>query len=205
MSKRNNCKYKISRRLGASLWGRAKDPYNTRNYPPGMHGSTGYKKQTEYGIQLQAKQKLKKYYGEIREKQFVRTYKEAVRRKGDTGENLVGLLESRLDAVVYRAMFAPTIFAARQLVSHGHMLVNGKKVNIASYQVKAGDIIEVKEKSKQMVIILEAMQSNERAVPDYFQRDDAKLTAQYTRVPALEDIPYPTTMEPNLVIEFYSR
>lgn len=204
MTKRIQSKHKIDRRLGVNLWGRAKSPVNTRSYGPGPHGQKR-KKVSDYGLQLRAKQKLKGYYGEITEKQFRRTYKEAVRRKGDTGENLVELLERRLDAVVYRMKLAPTIFAARQIVNHGHIQVNGKKLNIASYQVRDGDVIELRQKSREMALILEAQQSAEREIPEYITTEDKGMKATYIRGPKLADVPYPVQMEPNLVIEFYSR
>ncbi len=205
MTKRNNRKGKVSRRLGVNLWGRGKDPVARKNFPPGQHGLGGYRKLTDYGIQLNAKQKLKKYYGDITEKQFRGIYEEAVRRRGDTGENLIGLLESRLDAIVYRANFAPTIFSARQLVSHGHILVDGKRVTVASFRVKPGQVVEIKEKSRQMVLIQGSMESGERSVPEYIEINGDKGTAKFNRMPALTDVPYPVIMEPNLVIEFYSR
>lgn len=206
MTKIVTSKSKISRRLGVSLWGRSKDAFNTRSNPPGQHGAAGAgrKKHSAFGIQLRAKQQLKGYYN-MSEKQFHATYFEAVRRKGDTSENLVGLLERRLDMVVYRANFAPSIFSARQLVSHKHILVNGQKVNIASYQVKDGDLIEVKEKSKQIPIIIESGQKPEREVPGYVTVDVASFKATYVRQPQFSDIPYPVKMEPNLVVEYYSR
>ena len=204
MAKRQQSKYKIDRRLGVNLWGRGKSPINKREYGPGQHGQRR-KKPSDYGLQLMAKQKLKGYYGNIGEKQFRRIYAEAVRRKGDTGENLVGLLERRLDAVVYRAKFVPTIFAARQFVSHGHVKVNGKRVNIPSYLVKVDDVVEVKEASRQLAIVIEAQQLAERDVPDYIEVDTHKLTARFARIPELNEVPYPVQMEPNLVIEFYSR
>lgn len=205
MSKRISAKYKIDRRLGVNLWGRAKSPYNTRNYAPGQHGQRRKGKLSDYGVQLHAKQKLRGYYGNITEKQFRRLYAEAVRLRGDTGENLVGLLESRLDAVIYRMKFVPTVFAARQFVNHGHVLVNGKRVNIPSYQVKPGDEIEVRQKSKEMLVLLEAVKSPERDVPDYIDVDHKKMQGKYTRIPQLADVPYPVHMEPNLVVEYYSR
>lgn len=205
MSKRIASKYKISRRIGKSLWGRAKDPVNRRVYGPGQHGQNRRRKMSDYGIQLQAKQTLKGYYGNITEKQFRRIYEEAVRRKGDTGEHLVGLLESRLDAFVYRMGVVPTVFASRQFVGHGHILVNGQKVNIPSYRLKAGDVVSVKEKSREIPMLMEAMQSPERNVPDYIEMDDSKFEAKYTRIPTLSEIPYAVIMEPNLVIEYYSR
>jgi len=205
VSKRIASKYKISRRMGESIWGRAKDPVNRRVYAPGQHGANRRRKLSDYGLQLNAKQKLKGYYGNITEKQFRRIYKEAVRVKGDTGENLVGLLESRLDAFIFRMGVVPTVFASRQFVNHGHVLVNGKKVNIPSYRLKEGDVVSVKQKSQQIPMVIEAMGSPERNVPDYIQMDDAKFEAKYTRVPALNEIPYAIIMEPNLVIEFYSR
>ncbi len=205
MSKRIASKYKISRRLGISLWGRAKDPFGKRNYAPGQHGATRRRKLSGFGIQLNEKQKLKGYYGNISEKQFRKTYEEASRRRGDTGEILVGLLESRLDAFVYRMGVVPTVFSARQFVNHGHIRVNGKRVNIPSYRLKEGDVVSVKEKSKQSVVVLSAMQSPERNVPDYVQMDDSKLEAKFLRMPKLAEIPYAAVMEPNLVIEFYSR
>jgi small subunit ribosomal protein S4 len=205
MSKRIQAKHKIDRRLGENLWGRPASPLNNRAYGPGQHGQRRKGKTSDYGLQLRAKQKLKGYYGSITEKAFKRVYQEASRVKGDTGERLIGLLESRLDAVVYRAKFVATVFAARQFVSHGHILVNGKRVNIPSYQVKVGDKVEIKERSKQLAFVLEANQLAERDVPDYIEVDHSKQTATYIRVPALADVPYPVQMEPNLVVEFYSR
>lgn len=201
--KRPASKHKIDRRLNCNLWGRAKSPYNTRQTGPGMHGARR-PKPTDYGIQLMAKQKLKGYYANIGEKKFHRYYEEAVRLKGDTGENLIGLLEKRLDAVVYRAKFIPTVFAARQLVSHGHVTVNGKKVTIGSYQVREGDKIELTEKGRQMAVVIAAMESPERDVPEYIETD-GKGKATFIRTPKLEDVPFPVQMEPHLVVEFYSR
>jgi small subunit ribosomal protein S4 len=205
MSKRHSVKYKIDRRLGENIWGRPKSPLNARAYGPGQHGQRRKGKLSDYGLQLRAKQKLKGYYGSITEKGFRRLYDEASRRKGDTGENLIGLLESRLDAIVYRAKFVATVFAARQFVSHGHVTVNGQRVNIPSYQVKVGDKIEVRDRSKQLTVVLEANQLAERDVPDYIEVDHSKQSATYARVPTLSDVPYPVQMEPNLVVEFYSR
>jgi small subunit ribosomal protein S4 len=204
MSKRQEAKYKIDRRLGVNLWGRSKSPVNKREYGPGQHGQRR-KKPSDYGMQLMAKQKLKGYYGNIGEKQFRKLYQEAVRRKGDSGENLIQLLERRLDAVVYRMKFAPTPFAARQIINHGHILVNGRRLNIASYQVKDHDVIEVRSKAKSFAVIMEAGQSTERDVPDYMTVDQAAFKGTYLRAPGLSDVPYPTQMEPNLVVEFYSR
>lgn len=205
MSKRISAKYKIDRRMGENIWGRPKSPVNKREFGPGQHGQRRKSKLSDFGIQLRAKQKLKGYYGSITEKQFRRIYAEAVRQRGDTGEKLVGLLESRLDALVYRAKFVPTVFAARQFVNHGHVRVNGKKVNIPSYRCKPGDVIEVRNKSKQLAMVVESTQLAERDVPDYVDADHSKMTAQYVRVPELSDVPYPVMMEPNLVVEFYSR
>lgn len=202
--KRENSKYKIDKRLGCNLWGRPKSPFNLKQSGPGMHGARR-SKPTDYGIQLMAKQKLKGYYGSIGEKQFRRYYHEASRLRGDSGQNLIGLLERRLDAVVYRAKFAPTVFASRQIVNHGHILVNGKRVNIPSYMVKEGDVIEVKPKSREMALIMEAIVSPERDFPEYVQVDEKAFKATFLRTPKLEDVPYASFMEPNLVIEFYSR
>ena len=204
MSKREESKYKINRRLGVNLWGRSKSPLNRREYGPGQHGQRR-KKPSDYGVQLMAKQKLKGYYGDLREKQFRAIFAEADRRKGDTSENLIGLLESRLDAIVYRAKFVPTVFAARQFVNHGHVTVNGRRVTIPSFLVKVGDKIEVKSKSKELATLKEASESPERDVPDYIEVDHTKFVGAVKRVPGLKDVPYPVQMEPNLVIEFYSR
>jgi small subunit ribosomal protein S4 len=204
MTKRLESKYKINRRLGVNLWGRSKSPIVKKEYGPGEHGQKR-KKPTDYGTQLMAKQKLKGYYGNISEKQFHRYYEEAIRRRGDTSENLIGLLERRLDAVVYRLKFAITPFAARQFVSHGHVKVNGRRVTIASYLVKEGDVIEVKEKSRDLVVVLESLQSPERDVPEYLQFEPGKMRGTFLRTPKLADVPYPVQMEPNLVIEYYSR
>ena len=205
MTKRVRAKHKIDRRLGENIWGRPKSPLNRRESRPGQHGERRGGKLSDFGQQLRAKQKLKGYYGDLTEKQFRRIYREAERVKGDTGENLIGLLERRLDAVVYRAKFVPTMFAARQFVNHGHVRVNGKKVNIPSYRVKEGDVIEVRDRSKQMAVLLEAVQLAERDVPDYINADHSKMTATFVRAPGLSDVPYPVIMEPNLVIEFYAQ
>lgn len=205
MTKRAESKYKISRRLGVNLWGRAKDPINKREYAPGQHGAARKRKTSNYGLQLKEKQKLKGYYANITEKQFRRVYAEAVRRKGDTGENLIGLLERRLDAVVYRMAVVPTPFASRQFVNHGHVKVNGRRVTIPSYQVKPGDVIELKDTSKQIPMVVECLQTQERTAPDYIEFDPKSCKATYVRVPKLAEVPYPVVMEPNLVVEFYSR
>ena len=205
MSKRVTAKHKLDRRMGQNIWGRPKSPVNRREYGPGQHGQRRKGKMSDFGTQLRAKQKLKGYYGSITEKQFRRYYAEAIRMKGDSGENLIGLLERRLDAVVYRAKFVPTVFAARQFVNHGHVKVNGVRVNIPSYLVKVGDVIEVKEGSKKLELVVVAQQLAERDVPDYIVVDPSKATATYNRVPTLGEVPYPVQMEPNLVIEFYSR
>ncbi|MGE0151374.1 MAG: 30S ribosomal protein S4 [Reyranellaceae bacterium] len=204
MSKRENSKYKINRRLGANLWGRPKSPYNRREYGPGQHGQKR-KKPSDFGLQLNAKQRLKGYYGNIGERQMRRYYTEALRRRGDTGENLIELLERRLDAVVYRMKFVATPFAARQLVNHGHVKVNGRRVNIASFQVKDGSEIELTAKAKEMAVVLEAVQSAERDVPDYVTADHKNMKGSFVRAPKLADVPYPVQMEPSLVVEFYSR
>lgn len=205
MSKRFAAKHKLDRRMGQNIWGRPKSPVNRREYGPGQHGQRRKGKLSDFGTQLRAKQKLKGYYGNISERQFRGIYGEAVRMKGDTSANLIGLLETRLDAVVYRAKFVPTVFAARQFVNHGHVKVNGRKVNISSYRVKVGDVVEVKEASRQMNLVLEAVALQEREVPDYIEVDHKKMSAKFVRVPDLTDVPYPVVMEPNLVIEFYSR
>ena len=204
MSKRNASKYKIDRRIGENLWGRPKSSVNRRSYGPGQHGQRRKSKVSDFGLQLRAKQKLKGYYGNLTEKQFSRTYEEAARRKGNTSENLIGLLESRLDAIVYRAKFVPTVFAARQFVNHGHVQVNGKRVNIASYRCKAGDVITVREKSRNMALVLEAVASSERDFCDYITVDAKGLSATFVRAPELAEVPYPVKMEPNLVVEFYA-
>jgi len=204
MGNRIHSKYKINRRLGCNLWGRPKSPFNRREYGPGVHGQRR-RKPSDFGTQLQAKQKLKGYYGNIGEKQFRRYYKEALRRRGDTGENLVELLERRLDAVIYRLKFVPTVFSARQFVSHGHIRVNGKRVNIPSFQVKDGDTVELRTKSQDLPIVLDSLQSPERDIPDYLEIDLDKLRGKFVRGPKLADVPYPVKMEPNLVTEFYSR
>jgi len=205
MTKRVSAKYKIDRRLGENLWGRPKSPLNKREYGPGQHGQRRRGKITDYGTQLKAKQKLKGYYASIGERQFKAIYHEAARLKGDTSEHMVGLLESRLDAVVYRAKFVPTVYSSRQFVNHGHIKVNGKRVNIPSYRCKIGDVIEVKESSRQLPLVIDAAQSGERNVPDYIEVDHNKHTAKYVRVPSFSEIPYPAHMEPHLVVEFYSR
>ena len=204
MSKRQSAKYKIDRRMGENLWGRPKSPVNQRQYGPGQHGQRRKSKVSDFGLQLRAKQKLKGYYGNITEKQFRGIYDEAARRKGNTSENLIGLLECRLDAVVYRAKFVPTPFAARQFVNHGHVLVNDKRVNIASYRVKPGDVVSVRERSHNMALVLEAVVSGERETPDYMEVDTKKLSVKFIRIPELAEVPYAVKMEPNLVIEYYA-
>jgi small subunit ribosomal protein S4 len=204
MSKRKSAKHKLDRRMGENIWGRPSSPVNRRSYGPGQHGQRRKGKLSDYGLQLRAKQKLKGYYGDVTEKQFRSIYKEAARIKGDTGQKLIGLLERRLDAVVYRAKFAPTMFAARQLVSHGHIRVNGVKCNVASRRVDVGDVISLGPKASEMALVIEAQGLPERDIPDYIVPDgNDKVT--FSRVPALDEVPYPVTMEPNLVVEFYSR
>ena len=204
MSKREAAKFKIDRRMGESIWGRPKSPVNKRSYGPGQHGQRRAKKLSDYGTQLQAKQKLKGYYGNITERQFRRYYQEASRRPGDTGENMIGLLERRLDAVVYRAKFTPTPFSARQVVSHGHVKVNGKRVTIASYSVREGDLIELSAKAREMALVIEASRSSERDTPDYLEINEGK-SAIFLRTPKLADVPYAVQMQPHLIVEFYSR
>ena len=205
MTKRLASKHKVDRRLKVNLWGRPKSPFNSRNYPPGQHGKSRRGKPSDYGTQLEAKQKMKFYYGNMNERQFRNVYRKAIQKRGNTSENLVAFLESRLDTVIYRAKFAITVFSARQLINHGHIKVNGKKVSIPSYMVKAEDSIEVKEKSKEIVNITGALVSKEREVPEYIQMDEKNKKAKLIRIPKFSDIPYPTIMEPNLVIEYYSR
>lgn len=205
MTKRHSAKHKIDRRLGENIWGRPKSPLNKRESRPGQHGERRVSKLSDFGQQLKAKQKLRGYYGNISERQFLRLFKEAARLKGSTSEQLIGLLERRLDALIYRAKFVPTPFAARQFVSHGHVSVNGRRVTIPSYRLRVGDVVEVKEASRQLPLLLEAIKSSERDVPDYVEADHSKMTAKLARIPALADVPYPVVMEPNLVVEFYSR
>jgi small subunit ribosomal protein S4 len=205
MTKRINSKHKIDRRLKINLWGRPKSPFNTRAYGPGQHGQSRQGKPSDYGIQLQAKQKLKGYYGNINERQFRNIYKKASMLKGDTGENLIGLLERRLDSIIYRAKFSTTVFSARQLINHGHVKVNGKKVNISSYLVKEEDIIEIRDKSKQLAVIDIALANKEREAPEYIQLDEKNKKVTFVRTPKFDEVPYPVVMEPNLVIEYYSR
>jgi small subunit ribosomal protein S4 len=205
MTKRINAKHKIDRRLGENIWGRPKSPQNKREKRPGQHGERRAGKLSDYGQQLRAKQKLKGYYGSIGERQFRKIYEEARRFKGSTSEQMIGLLERRLDTIVYRAKFVPTVFAARQIVSHGHIKVNGKRVNIPSYRCKVGDVVEVKDKSRELALVLEATKSAERDVPDYLETDHSKMSTKLVRVPVLSDVPFPVVMEPNLVVEFYSR
>ena len=205
MTKRLKSKHKVDRRLKVNLWGRPKSPFNSRNTPPGQHGNKRHSRPSDYGIQLQAKQKLKSYYGNINERQFRNFYKKAIKKKGDTVENLIGLLEKRLDIIVYRAKFALTVFSSRQLINHGHIKVNGKKVNIPGYQLKEEDTIELKEKSKQLMSVDVSLASKERDVPEYLQLDEKQKKIKFVRIPKFAEVPYPVLMEPNLVIEYYSR
>ena len=205
MTKRLNSKHKVDRRLKVNLWGRPKSPFNTRGYPPGQHGQSKSSKPSDYGVQLNAKQKLKSYYGNMNERQFRNVYKKAMMKKGNSAENLIGLLERRLDAIIYRAKLATTIFSARQLINHGHVKVNSKKVNISSYLVKEEDTIEIRDKSKKLAFIDVALANKEREVPEYLQVDEKNKKVKFVRVPKFEEVPYPVIMEPNLVIEYYSR
>lgn len=205
MTKRTAAKYKIDRRMGENIWGRPKSPVNRREYGPGQHGQRRRGKMSDFGLQLRAKQKLKGYYGDVTERQFKRIFQEANRMRGDTGESLIGLLERRLDAVVYRAKFVPTPFAARQLVNHGHVEVNGRRVDIPSYRISEGDVVSLRSKAKDMALVLEAVQSPERDTPDYIDVDHSKMTATFIRVPALQDVPYAVQMEPHLVVEYYAK
>src|SRR6202451_3439629 len=205
MTKRIEAKHKLDRRMGQNIWGRPKSPVNRREYGPGQHGQRRKGKLSDFGVQLRAKQKLKGYYANISEKQFRGIYAEAIRLRGDSGAHLIGLLERRLDAVIYRAKFVPTVFAARQFINHGHVKVNGRRVNIASFRLKVGDLVEVKDKSKQLALVLEATALAERDVPDYVEVDHSKMTAKLARIPLIGDVPYPGVMEPHLVVEYYSR
>jgi small subunit ribosomal protein S4 len=205
MTKRHQAKYKLDRRMGQNIWGRPKSPVNRREYGPGQHGQRRKGKLSDYGVQLRAKQKLKGYYANISERQFRGIYAEAIRMKGDSGAHLIALLEQRLDAVVYRAKFVPTVFAARQFINHGHIKVNGRRVNISSFRVKVGDTVEVKEKSRELPLVVEAAALAERDVPDYIEVNHSKMTAKLTRLPQITEVPYPTHMEPHLVVEYYSR
>ena len=205
MTKLLSAKHKIDRRLGENIWDRPKSPVNKREYGPGQHGQRRKGKMSNYGTQLRAKQKLKGYYANLSERQFGKVYEEAIRLTGDSSENLIGLLERRLDAVIYRAKFVPTMFAARQFCSHGHVKINGRRVTIASIRIKAGDVIELTEKAKGLAVVLEAVQLAERDTPDYIEVDHKAMTAKLIRVPGLTDVPYPVQMEPNLVVEYYSR
>jgi small subunit ribosomal protein S4 len=205
MTKRLQAKYKIDRRMGENIWGRPKSPVNRREYGPGQHGQRRKSKLSDFGVQLKAKQKLRFYYANVSERQFRGIYDEAIRMKGDSGANMVGLLERRLDAMIYRAKFVPTVFAARQFINHGHIKVNGKRVTIASYRVKVGEVVEVKDKSRELALVLEAKSLAERDVPDYIEVDHSKMTAKLARVPTPAEVPYPVMMEPHLVVEFYSR
>ena len=204
MSKRHSAKYKLDRRMGENIWGRPKSPVNQRSYGPGQHGQRRKNKVSDFGLQLRAKQKLKGYYGNITEKQFSGIYQDAARSKGNSSENLIGLLESRLDTIVFRAKFTPTVFAARQFVNHGHVLVNGERVNIASYRVKVGDVVQVRERSRNMALVLEALQLTERDCPDYIEVDTKAMSARFVRKPDFAEVPYAVKMEPNLVVEFYA-
>ena len=205
MTKRLTSKHKVDRRLKVNLWGRPKSPFNSRNTPPGQHGNKRHSRPSDYGIQLQAKQRLKSYYGNINERQFRNFYRKAIKKRGDTVENLIGLLEKRLDIIVYRAKFALTVFSSRQLINHGHIRVNGKKVNIPSYLVKEEDAIEVRDKSKELTTIVGSLVNKEREIPEYIQMDEKNRKAKLIRIPKFSEVPYPTIMEPNLVIEYYSR
>ena len=205
MTKRAQAKHKIDRRMGENIWGRPRSPFNKREYGPGQHGQRRKGKLSDYGVQLRAKQKLKGYYANMSERHFRGIYDEARRLKGDTGAHMIGLLERRLDTVVYRAKFVPTVFAARQFISHGHITVNGRRVTVSSFRVKVGDLVEVKEKSRQLALVLESTGLAERDVPDYIEVDHSKMTAKMSRIPAPGDVPYPVMMEPHLVVEYYSR
>jgi small subunit ribosomal protein S4 len=204
MSKRHSAKYKLDRSMGENLWGRPKSPVNQRSYGPGQHGQRRKSKISDFGLQLRAKQKLKGYYGNITEKQFRRIYDDASRKKGNTAESLISLLESRLDAIVYRAKFVPTVWAARQFVNHGHVSVNGRRTNIASFRCKPGDVVEIRERSRNMALVLEAQQSQERDIPDYLEIGDRGFSVRFVRAPELAEVPYPVKMEPNLVVEYYA-
>ena len=205
MTKRIAQKHKIDRRLSVNLWGRPKSPFNLRKYKPGQHGQKHSGKLSDFGVQLHAKQKLKGYYGNLNERQFRNCYKEAIRQKGDSGENLIAILERRLDTIVYRSKFVPTVFAARQFINHGHVKVNGKRVNIASCLLDEGDVVEIKDKSKELALVVESVKSQERDIPGYIIVDEKKLSSTFVRVPQFAEVPYATQMDPKLVIEYYSR
>ena len=206
MAKINTPRGKLVRKFGENIFGNPKYDrlLNRKPYGPGQHAQTRRGKISNYGTQLQEKQKIKFMYG-LLEKQFRITFKKAEKLKGETGTNMLQLLESRLDTVIYRAKFAPTVFAARQMINHGHIKVNKKRVNISSYVVKSSDLIEIRDKSKKLTVIDGSLQSKERDVPEYIQLDNKNKTAKLVRIPKFSEVPYPVIMEPNLVIEYYSR
>lgn len=205
MTKILSAKYKASRRLGVSIWGDNKDPFNKRNYRPGQHGQTTIVKNSDYGLHLKAKQRIKAHYGRINERQFRNTFLLAQKMKGNTGENFIALLETRLDAVVYRMNLANSIFGSRQLVTHGHIRVNGSRVNIPSYRLKVGDIVTLKDSSAQLPIIVESVQKMSRTVPDYMEFDVNSMSGKFNRIPSISDVPYPFEPEIHFVVELYSR
>lgn len=192
--------YKKSRRLGFSTLENGKD-IAKRPYAPGQHGAGRRKKVSEYGIQLQEKQKIRFMYG-LNEKQFRRLFDKASKMQGVHGENFLKLLESRLDNLVYRMGMANTRRGARQIVNHGHVLVNGKKVNIPSYQCKPGDVISVKENSLEHPAIRQALEANITR-PAFVEFDSKKLTGTFTRLPERSELN--ADINESLVVEFYNR
>lgn len=205
MTKVVKAKYKASRRLGTSIWGDDKDPFHTKNYRPGQHGPTGRVKTSDYGVHLQAKQTVKAHYGRITEKQFRNIFALANKMKGNTAENFAGLLEKRLDMVIYRMNLAPTIFAARQLVSHDNVKLNGKKVNIPGQRLKEGDKVELKDSAKQITVYMESAQKQKRTVPEYLSVDPGAMSGVFIRTPMILDIPYPFEANFGKIIEYYSH
>jgi len=203
MTKRHEAKYKIDRRMGQNVWGRPKSPINHREYGPGQHGQRRKGKLSDYGVQLRAKQKLRGYYGNVSERQFRSIYAEARRLKGDTGAHMIGLLERRLDAMIYRAKFVPTVFAARQFVSHGHISVNGRRGPVPSYRLRLNDVVEVREKSRSMIVVRHNIDTIDRSVPPWLEKSGEGLVATVRDLPLREHIAVP--VRESLIVELYSK
>lgn len=200
MSRYTKSSYRVSRRLGFSTLETGKE-LTKKPYAPGIHGNKKAKKLSNYGIQLQEKQKVRFMYG-LNEKQFRKTFEDAGKMKGVHGENLFKLLESRLDNLVYRIGFATTRRGARQLVNHGHITVNGKKVNIPSYKCKPGDIIAIKESDKELAIVKASLETLSKRV-DFITYDEAKMAATYVRYPERTELT--GEINDSLIVEFYNR
>jgi small subunit ribosomal protein S4 len=204
MTRYTGPKNRIARKFGANIFGRQRNPLLHKPTPPGMHGAKR-KKKSDYGLQLEEKQKLRAIYGMLTQTQLLHAYTDALKKEGNTSHNLLEQLECRLDNIVYRLRFDGTIFGAHQLVSHGHVLVNGKRVDRRSFKVKPGMVVSIEEKSKKMKPVQMAMENTAREIPAYLSLSEDKFSGKLETLPHPDQIPLPMIIDVPLVCEFLAH